>query len=717
MKKHLLILTAFTSLLQLNSRADEGMWLPLFIERLNYVDMQKEGLHLTAEEIYSVNHSSLKDAIIMFGGGCTGEIVSPEGLIFTNHHCGYGSIQAQSTVEHDYLTNGFWAMRKEEELPNPGLTARFLISIQDVTATVLGNVNDNMTEAERLEKIRKTSKELEQNITKGTNFDARVSSFFSGNEYYLFVYEVFRDVRLVGAPPSSIGKFGADTDNWMWPRHTGDFSIFRVYTARDGSAADYSSENVPMKSRHFLPVSVKGVNKGDYAMIMGYPGSTDRFATSYTIDWALKTHNPAIVKIRTSKLDIMKKDMDSDPATRIKYASKYASTANYWKFYIGQNKGLKKLDVADRKRELEERFSEWINTDRNRNLAYRDALFNISKAYETINRYELATTYNSEAINRGCEIIAFSRQLSGLAKELEAQEPDREVIARMKEKYKTALEQYFRNYNAATDEKLMAAMLELYYNEVPRDQQPAYLKTVHDKFKGDFSVYAEYVFGKTMFANQQKLESYLLSPSLKKLQRDPLWPLQKAFAENASKIDSLTKSSNELLAKGRRLFVKGLRQMEADKNVYPDANSTMRLTYGQVDDYSPQDAVDFDYVTTLEGIMQKEDASSWEFVVPEKLKQLYRDKDYGRYGKNGQMAVAFITNNDITGGNSGSPVLNADGELIGLAFDGNWEAMSGNYAFEPDLQRTICVDIRYVLFIIDKYAGAQNIINELTMKD
>jgi len=715
--KKIFVLLFVTITLHVSSYADEGMWLPLFIERLNYVDMQKEGLHLTAEEIYSVNHSSLKDAIIMFGGGCTGEIVSPQGLIFTNHHCGYGSIQSHSTVEHDYLTDGFWAMRQEEELPTPGLTARFLVSIQDVTATVLGNVNDNMTESERSEKIRKTCRDLEQKITKGSQLDARVSSFFNGNEYYLFVYEIYRDVRLVGAPPSSIGKFGADTDNWMWPRHTGDFSIFRVYSAKDGSPAEYSTNNIPLKPKHFLPVSIKGVKKGDFSMIMGYPGSTDRFATSYTIDWALKTHNPAIVKIRTSKLDILRKDMDADPAVRIKYASKYAGTANYWKFYIGQDKGLKKLAVADRKREIEDRFAEWINADRDRNLAYRDALFSISKAYETINKYELATTYNSEAINRGCEIISFSRQLNALAKELVSDKPDQEVINKLKERLKSSSEQYFKNYNAPTDERMLAAMLSLYYNNVPRDQQPEYLSVIFKKYKGDFTMFSADVFSKTIFSDQSKLVSFIDNPNLKKLLKDPVWPLQKAFAENADKIDSLTKPANDLLVKGRRLFVRGLRQMEADKNFYPDANSTMRLTYGKVDDYSPQDAVDFDYVTTLDGIMQKEDPSNWEFVVPAKLKQLYHDKDYGRYGKNGKMVVGFITNNDITGGNSGSPVLNADGELIGLAFDGNWEAMSGNYAFEPDLQRTICVDVRYVLFIIDKYAGAQNLINELTIRE
>lgn len=717
MKKITLYFLTLLSVLTFQSRADEGMWLPLFIQRLNYVDMQKEGLHLTADEIYSINHSSLKDAIIIFGGGCTGEIVSPNGLIFTNHHCGFGSIQSHSSVDHDYLSDGFWATRYEEELPNPGLTARFLVSIQDVTAAVLAGVNDKMTESERADKIKENSHKLELENTKGNQYDARTVSFFNGNEYYLFLYDVYKDVRLVGAPPTSIGKFGADTDNWMWPRHTGDFSVFRVYTGKDNKPAEYSADNVPMKPKQFLPVSIKDKKIGDYAMIMGYPGRTARYATSYTIKWALEKNNPMIVKIRTKKLDILREDMAADAAVRIKYAAKFAGSANYWKFYIGQNKGLKQLGVYDRKMELEAEFVKWLSVDNDRNAKYGEALNDIATAYKTIDKYEAAVRYNTEAIMQGCEIIAFSRNFNQLAEELAKSNPDQQKIETLTKQVAEASTQYFKNYNAATDIKMLAAMLQLYYNDVPKELQPAYLAKIHKKYRGDFEAYAHEVFAKTIFSSKAKVDVFLASPKLKTLQKDPSWRLYKAFSANSTIIDSLVKPSNALLAKGNRLFMQGLREMQSNRIFYPDANSTMRLTYGKVLDYSPADAIDYNYVTTLEGVMAKEDPSNPEFVVPDKLKQLYKAKDYGRYGENGKMVVGFLTNNDITGGNSGSPVLNGNGELIGLAFDGNWEAMSGNYAFEPKLQRTICVDIRYVLFVIDKYAGATNIIKELEIRN
>jgi hypothetical protein len=717
MKKITLVLLVLLSSVTFTSRADEGMWLPLFIQRLNYVDMQKEGLHLSAEEIYSINHSSLKDAIVIFGSGCTGEIVSPNGLLFTNHHCGYSSIQAQSTVDRDYLTNGFWATRYEEELPARGLIARFLVSIQDVTAATLAGVKDNMTETARAEKIKENSKKIELSITKGTQYEARTVSFYNGNEYYLFLYEVYKDVRLVGAPPSSIGRFGADTDNWMWPRHKGDFSVFRVYTNRENKPAEYSSENVPMKSEKYLPISIKEKKPGDFAMIMGYPGKTDRNATSYTINWALEKNNPMIVKIRTRKLDILREDMAADNEVRIKYASKYSRSSNYWKFYIGQTKGLKQLDVFDRKREIEEQFVKWYNTDKDRSLKYRDALYYISNAYETINKYEAAVCYNSEAIVGGCEIIAFTRNFNKLADELVKTEPNQLLVRTYINQATEASDKYFKDYNVATDVKMLAAMLQLYYKDVPKQMQPAYLQKIYKKYKGNFETYANAVFSKTIFSSKSKVDFFLVDPKIKTLLKDPAWLLQTAFAANALVIDSLVKPSTEMLTKGRRLFVKGLREMQSDRISYPDANSTMRVNYGQIFGYSPADAIKYDYVTTLDGLMAKEDPSNPDFVVPEKLKQLYQAKDYGRYSENGKMIVAFITNNDITGGNSGSPVLNGDGELTGLAFDGNWEAMSGNYAYEPELQRTICVDIRYVLFIIEKYAGATNLIKELDIRN
>ena len=717
MKKIAFIIILLQAIVAGTLHADEGMWLPLFIERLNYVDMQKEGLHLTAEEIYSVNHSSLKDAIIIFGGGCTGEMVSDEGLVLTNHHCGYGSIQSHSSVDHDYLTTGFWAMNQSEELPNDGLRARFLVSITDVTQDVLSELKEAISEADRAARLKEISKKLELNATSDNQYETRVSGFYNGNEYYLFVYETFRDVRLVGAPPSSIGKFGGDTDNWMWPRHTGDFSVFRVYATPDGKPADYSSINVPYKPKHHLPISIKGVQKNDFAMILGYPGSTDRYLTSYGINLILEKANPAIVKIRTKKLEIMQADMDASDEVRIKYASKYFGTANTWKNKIGESRGLKRLKVIDKKRELEDRFADWVNGDKDRMLKYSDALLNLSNAYEAISATELATRYNAEAINRGCEIITFMRSYQSLADELAKPPAEAKELKILTEKLLIASGKYFKDYDAATDSKLLAAMLDIYRRDVEAKYQPSMLAEIDKKYKGDFTAYASRIFDRSIFASQERVFAFLKNPSLKTLQKDPGYKLMTAFSENSKRIDALTQASTDLLARGRRLYMAGLREMQPDKKFYPDANSTMRLTYGKVLDYYPADAVHYDFVTTLKGVMEKEDSTNSEFEVPTKLRQLYQQKDFGRYGKNGEMITCFLTNNDITGGNSGSPVMNGDGELIGLAFDGNWEAMSGNIAFEPDLQRTICVDIRYVLFVIEKYAGAGNLINEMTIRE
>ncbi|MEZ5084607.1 MAG: S46 family peptidase [Bacteroidales bacterium] len=700
--------------LQPLAKADEGMWLPLFIERLNYVDMQKMGLQLTAEEIYSVNNSSLKDAIIIFGRGCTGEIISDQGLILTNHHCGYGQIQAHSSVEHDYLKDGFWAETLEDELSNPGLTATFLIRIADVTQEVLGVVNDEMTEEERSDKIREKSKEISKIAEEGNHYNASVRSFYEGNEYYLFVYETFKDVRFVGAPPSSIGKFGADTDNWMWPRHTGDFSLFRVYADKDGKPAEYSKENIPLKPKYHLPVSIAGIKKGDFAMIMGYPGGTDRYMTSYGVKMAVDISNQTVVDIRDVKLKIMMEDMQSDPAIRIKYATKYARTSNYWKYFIGQTKGLKRLKVYDKKVELEKQFTEWVNQNKTASKKYGEALTLIREAYEQISNYEVARIYQREAISRGSEILAEAGQFSSLKKELMEKEPDQEKINELVEKIRANSVGYFKDYNAPTDEKLLAAMLEMYFKNVPSDLQPDYFKEIAKKYKGDFNNYAAMVFEKSYFVSQEREEELLSNLSDKKIDKDPAYALMKAFNNDyITKIQPKINEAYDKLEKGNRLFVAGLREMQPNKTFYPDANFTMRLTYGEVLDYYPADAVHYEYFTTLKGVMEKEDPNNWEFVVPDKLKELYKNKDYGRYGEGDVMKVCFLTTHDITGGNSGSPVINGNGELIGLAFDGNWEAMSGDIAFEPELQRTINVDIRYVLFIIDKFARANRLIDEM----
>jgi hypothetical protein len=701
-------------LVSVNTRADEGMWIPLLVERLNYVDMQEMGLNLTPEEIYSINNSSLKDAIVIFGGGCTGEIISADGLLLTNHHCGYGVIQSHSTVEHDYLSDGFWAMSKEEELKNPRLSVRFLVRIEDVTDRVLAGLNDSMTEEERSEAVNTIADEIEAEATAETHYDASVRSFFRGNEYYLFVYEIFRDVRLVGAPPSSIGKYGADTDNWMWPRHTGDFSLFRVYTAPDGTPAAYSEDNIPMKPKHHLPVSVKGVEQGDFAMILGYPGGTDRYLTSYGVKLAVEESNMTIVKIREEKLAIMREGMDADDAVRIQYASKYAGTANYWKYFIGQTKGLKRLKVYDKKVVLEKRFTNWVNANPARKAKYGQALPDIEKGFEIQKKYNLSRWYYREAISRGPEILGAAAQFGSLRSQLE-EKADQEEIDKTVARLKSRADGFFKNYNAAIDQNMLASMMKMYYENVPVEQQPEFLQKLGAKNGGDFTEWAAMVFEKSIFANKESILAFLENPKAKTIAKDPAYEAIKAFSDNYSTLAEKMAEANDYFSKGRRLFVAGLREMDADKVFYPDANFTMRLTYGSVQDYYPADAVRYEYFTTMEGVMEKEDPDNWEFVVPDKLKELYEAKDFGDYGVGDVMPVCFLTNHDITGGNSGSPVINGDGELIGLAFDGNWEAMSGDIAFEPALQRTINVDIRYVLFIIDKYAGAQNIIDELTI--
>lgn len=713
MKRLLIITIAFVLGFGSSVKADEGMWIPLLINK-NIAEMQEMGFKLTAEDIYSVNNSSMKDAIIIFGGGCTGEIISPEGLILTNHHCGYGSIQKVSTDKANYLNDGFWAMSKEEEIAIDGLSVKFLVRMEDATARALDSISDDMSEADRAKQIRKNIKGIVEEATKDNHYKAIVETFYGGNEYYLFVYEIFTDIRLVGAPPESIGKYGADTDNWMWPRHTGDFSMFRVYTATDGTPAKYAEENVPMKSKHFLPINIAGIEKGDFAMIMGNPGGTDRYMSSFAVDLAISESNMTIVKIREEKLSIMREGMDADGSVRLQYASKYARTANYWKYFIGQTKGLKSLKVKDKKQQQEAEFMNWVNKSPETKAKYGEAINMISSAYDKIAETNLEKWYFREAVYRGAEILGYAYKYSRLEKTMAKKDNDEKLNEQI-ENLKSGVDKHFKDYNMMIDKNMFASMMQMYHQNVPLDQQPAYLLEMDKKFKGNYSEYADYVFDKSIFGDKTKVEEFLAKPKAKTLKKDPALAAVKAFFKNYRTIAAQSKEANEKLEKGHRLYVAGLREMNPDKNYYPDANFTMRVTYGSVLDYYPADAVHYDYFTTIEGIMQKEDPSTWEFIVPAKLKELYDAKDYGDYGNNGTLNVCFLTTHDITGGNSGSPVINANGELIGLAFDGNWEAMSGDIAFEPDLQRTINVDIRYVMFIIDKYAGAQNLIDEMTI--
>lgn len=695
-------------------RADEGMWMPFMIDKILYLQMQEKGLKLTPEQIYSVNQSSLKDAIVQFGGGCTGEIISPMGLLLTNHHCGYGQIQAHSSVDHNYLQDGFWAMSLEEELPNPGLSVMFLVRVEDVTARILAVVNADMTEAQRMAAVRREGQSIVKEATDGNHYTGQVSTFYEGNEYYLFVYETFRDVRLVGAPPSSIGKFGHDTDNWMWPRHTGDFTLFRVYSGPDGKPAEYSKDNIPMKPRHFLPVSIKGVQEGDYAMTMGYPGSTDRYLTSYGINLNLDQTYPDRIQIRRKKLDIMMAEMEKDEAVRIKYSSKHAGVANYWKNFIGMKRGLEKLNVADDKKALEDQFETWVKKDPARMAEYGNVIANFREAYADVKPYSKHRFYIIEAFLSGPEVIRTARAFEGLEKLL-SDKASAEDIAKETDRLKRAVEALYKDYHMPIDRNLWEAMFEMVKNGLPADQLPDIYQTIEKKFKNQMGRYADQVYKTSIFAEKDRLLAFLNKPNLKTLQNDLVFVASKSIWSNFQSVADKATPHNDKISKARRLYMKGLREMQPDKAFYPDANFTMRLSYGTVGGYKPADAVYYHYLTTLAGVMEKEDPTNWEFEVDPKLKNLYQEKNYGPYADGDNMYVCFLSNNDITGGNSGSPVIDAEGNLIGLAFDGNWEAMSGDIAFEHNLQRCINVDMRYVLFVIDKFAGATHLLEEMTI--
>jgi len=702
-------------------RPDEGMWLPMFVDRLNWVDIQEMGLQLTAEELYSINNSSLKDAIVGLASGsapngyfCTGEIVSDKGLIFTNHHCGYDAIQDHSTIEHDYLTDGFWAMDFNEELPNPGLTASFLIRMEDITDRVVPELSDTLSQAERSKLIRELTKDIKEEASEDGKYDAVVKSFFGGNEYYMFIYETYKDVRLVGAPPESIGKYGGDTDNWMWPRHTGDFSIFRVYGAPDGSPAEYSEDNVPLKPRHHLPISLKGVQKDDFTMIWGYPGGTERYLTSYGIEFALDKKNPAIVDILGTALEVMKSYMDEDEAMRIKYASDYASMANGWKYYIGQTKGLKNLNVKGKKEKIEKDFTAWVDSSPIRKAKYGDVLGDIEQGYDEMNGMVKQVYYS--AIGSGnIDLFSMTGQGTQLASLLEDKKENKAAIGITTGSIKEAAEGFFADYDKDMDKDKMKALLNLYKKNLTPDQLPDLFVTIDKDFNGNVDAYVDEVFEESIFSDKARLMKFLDKPKLKTLNKDMAFTAANSLQSVMMAYGQQFGNAQSKVDASMRLFIAGLREMNPDKKYYPDANSTMRFSYGTVQDYYPADAVHYDYVTHLYGAMEKEDPENPEFFVPEKLKQLYEAKDFGQYGVDGELIVCFLSTNDITGGNSGSPIMNGNGELIGLAFDGNWEAMSGDIAFEPELQRTINVDIRYVLFIIDKFAGAQNLIDELTI--
>lgn len=703
-------------LFSIKLRADEGMWIPLLLKKYNIEEMQKKGFKLTAEDIYNVNKACMKDAVMIFGRGCTAELISNEGLIITNHHCGYGAIQSHSTLEHDYLTDGFWAMKRKDELTNPNLTVTFLVRMEDVTDKVLKGVTDEMDSKERSTIIQVNAHKIEAEAIKETHYKAKIKPFFSGNEYYLFVTEVFKDVRLVGTPPSAIGKFGGDTDNWMWPRHTGDFSLFRIYADKDNNPAEFSEDNVPYKPKKFFPISMKGVKKGDFTMVFGYPGHTSEYMPSYGVKLLMETINPDRIAIRQTKIDVMAADMNADAGVRIKYSAKYAGVSNAWKKWIGQNRGLKRLDAIEKKQMLEKDFQSWAQSDKQRNEKYGNILPRYKELYEKITPYDLARQYLFEA-GLGLDLIEFAGNLNKLS-EMD-KETKQETVDSQIERIKTRSETFYKDYNKSTEKKLFKEIISIYFNEIDKEYQPTEFNVIREKFGSDISKYTEFVFKKSMLVDKDELFAFLNKYNIKqskKIKKDPLFTLYKSIIDlYYNKIYAEYNKYSSEIEKLDRIYMKALREFQSDKVFYPDANFTLRVAYGQVDDYYPRDGVHYVYYTTLDGIIEKDNPDIYDYRVPEKLKELHRNKDYGKYAEDGEMHVCFTASNHTTGGNSGSPVINGDGHLIGVNFDRNWEGTMSDIMYDQDQCRNISLDIRYALFIIDKFAGAKHLIDEMKL--
>ena len=707
-------------------RADEGMWLPMFVERLNYVDMQKMGLQLTPEELYSINNSSLKDAIVGLSNGakprgffCTGEIVSENSLLFTNHHCGYSSIAALSTVEHDWLNEGFWAKDFSEELHAEGVSASFLVRMEDVTDEILSVVTDDMDWMARNKAINAKAKELEEAASEDGKLNPVIKGFFEGNEYYMFVYKTYTDVRLVGTAPQSIGKFGGDTDNWMWPRHTGDFSIFRVYADENGEPAEFSENNKPLTPKHHLPISLDGVQPDDFTMIWGFPGSTERYMSSYGINYNVDSFYPIIYEVFKAETDVMDEYMKVDKAVNIAYADNKAGLANTWKNFEGQMTMLRKNKVAERKAALEAEFNEWANANDERKAEYGDVLSTLQTMYA-----QLATTSKTlfypnlliqqNPMGRAFDFVDFYQ----VSTSKESSKADKQAAAEgLKE---INVEEMFKDLDARVEKDMLIAVINIYASKFTSEELPERMQKLLKNYKGDWTALANDMADNSIFSTPESIKAFIEKPNAKKLEKDPAFIMIGALREQIYSVVPVYQMANQAISEANHSFVKGLREFYAEtqpeKVLYPDANSTLRMSYGSVKDYQPADAISYDYVCTANGILEKYIPGDFEFDAPQRLLDLIETKDFGQYANDyGELIVCFLSTNDITGGNSGSPIMNGKGELIGLAFDGNWEAMSGDVNFEPKLQRTINVDIRYVLFIIDKFAGATNLIDELNI--
>ncbi|QES93198.1 S46 family peptidase [Empedobacter brevis] len=718
MKRILLSTLLVVMLFPFKVKADEGMWFLMFIERLNHRDMQKQGLQLTSEEIYSINNNSLKDAIVQFGGGCTAEMVSGQGLVLTNHHCGYGAIAELSAPEHDYLKDGFWAKDKAAELKPKSLKVRFFVRMDDVSKRILGVVNDKMSELDREKAINQEIAKIEKENSENGKYVVSVRSFFQGNEYYYFVYQDYEDVRLVGTPPSSIGKYGGDTDNWEWPRHTGDFSMFRVYGDKDGNPAAYSTNNVPLQPKHHLPVSLKGYQMDDFAMILGYPGRTNRWMPAQGVAQNVEYAYPAWVEASKVTMDQMKKYMEQNQKVNIDYASKYAGVANYWKNRDGMIEALKLHGTVAKKTKEEEKFNKWAQKSKNK-TEYGNVVKNLNDYYAKTNLDARHNNYINILLRYST--LASAPYSIGKALENYAAANDAKRNE-MRPKIQNAINGYYEKMYLPLEKDLLAAQLNLYASKANEAGLAPYVADLAKQNNKNFTSFVNDAVERSFFADQKQVENFLISPDVEVLKKDPLYVLSNALVERASKQTDEQAKLSDVYSKNFRLLVKGLRESKIGNILYPDANSTLRLTYGSVQNLPKstnpkrQPDVASNYFTTLEGTVAKHIAGDEEFENPQRLLDLAKTKDYGQYAdKDGYLHVNFLSNNDITGGNSGSPVMNGKGELIGIAFDGNIEAMAGDVIFDPKLQRTISVDIRYVLWVVDKFAGAKHIVDEMTI--
>lgn len=716
MRKILVVALLFLTLFMNSAlRADEGMWIPLLIEKYNIKLMQEKGFKLSAEDIYSVNKACMKDAVLIFGGGCTGEIISGEGLLITNHHCGYGQIQEHSSLEHDYLRNGFWAMSKEEELTNPGLSVTILKRMEEVTNQVLAGVTDAMSLTDRESLISKNISEIQKKAVEGTGYRASVRPFYMGNQYFLFVNEIFRDIRFVGAPPSAIGKFGGETDNWIWPRHTGDFSLFRIYADKNNNPADYSKDNVPYKPKYFFPISLKGVKEGDFTMVFGYPGSTNEYVPSYYVDMVKNYINPKVIEVRTKKIEIMEAAMNTDPLIRIQYSAKKSGIANSWKKWQGEILGLDKMNTIAKKQEFESRFTKWAESDATRKGKYASILPAYKELYSSMKDYTLVNSYTNEIFG-GAEAISLARGVRALM-ELTGKNGTPEAVSKAKDELLSASKDFFKDYNQATDKKLFVALMTLYGTAIDAKWLvPEYIK-FRNECKGNFAQAAETMYSRSAFTDEARFNSFIKGfnkSSVAKVRKDMFYLLGTGASDYLSNnVRGELNRINAEIQKLNKIYMAAQMEFDKDRIFYADANSTLRVAYGTVMGYKSRDAVYFTHYSTLKGIMEKDNPAIFDYDVPAKLKELYAKKDYGRYTQDGEVPVCFIANNHTTGGNSGSPVINAEGQLIGVNFDRAWEGVASDMAFNPDQSRNISLDIRYALFIIDKFAGAGYLLNEM----